>query len=212
MNWLWQSEIRTTGSPMARRPKKSQVDPAFAEDDATPKRLAEFLPVPNGERLNPQSIRQMIFDYIVRHHAGDCDAAARELQARRYKYKGRKYRTGISKHTLYKITRDRHRILYLLLEAIAIERRVPVSLLLFYTRLRADQVESNSEEKVNVLIQGLTYALQDAEEKVARSKTIDFDDLAHWIDKFVELSPPEEPTLPGLDLPIQIAPTPRIDT
>jgi hypothetical protein len=190
---------------MARRPNKSTTD-ASSEDDATPKNLKDFLLVPNGERLNPQSIRQMIFEYIVRHHGGSCDAAASELQSRRYQYKGRKYRTGISKHTLYKITRDRHRILYLHLEAIAIERRVPVSLLLFYTRLRADQVEADGETRVNILIQGLTYALRDAEEKVRNSKAINFDDLAIWIHKFAELSPPEEPTLPGLDLPIQIAP------
>jgi hypothetical protein len=207
---------------MGSAPKKSKADPV-------PKKLAEFLPVPNEKRMNPQSIRHMIFEYIVRCHGRDCDAAARELELRRFQHKKRKYKSGITKNSLYKITRDEHQIRYLLLEAIAIERKVPVSLLLFYTRLCADQTEADSEIKLNNLIRGLTFALQDAEVKVKRGKLINFDDLAHWVDAFVALTPqpkiseegpavtiPEdaeqtsgtesEPTLTGLDLPIQKAP------
>src|SRR5689334_21456907 len=128
------------------------VIPKKSSSDSSPKRLNEFLEVPNSKRMNPQSIRHMIIEYIVRCHGRDCAAAADELEKLRFAHKGRRYKSGITKHSLYKITRDEHQIKYLLLEAIAIERKVPVSLLLFYTRVCADQAEPDGKMKVNNLI------------------------------------------------------------
>jgi hypothetical protein len=217
---------------LALSERNSRRDPAMANvprklKDDTPRRLGEFLDVPNDERMNPQSIRRMIFEYIVRCHGRDCEVAAEQLELHRVKHKGRRYKSGITKNSLYKLTRDEHPIKYFLLEAIAIERRVPVSLLLFYTRLNADQAEPDGQAKVNILLDGLASAVEDARAKIKRAKPINFEDLAQWIDKFVELSPQvtalenleglaapdavdtdrDEPTLPGLDLPLQSKPS-----
>lgn len=89
------------------------------------RRIGRFKEIANKDRRNPQSIRRMMHDMIVRYFDSDCTTAALRIEGLRVQHKGRNYTTSITPDGLYKAVADTHYIKYYLLEAIAIERRVP---------------------------------------------------------------------------------------
>jgi hypothetical protein len=126
----------------------------------------------------------MIHDIIANYHDRDIFDAATSFEAARFKHKQRTYKTGITQESLYEALRDETLIKYFLLEGIAIERDVPLSLLLFYTRLTANQSEDDARSKTFKLLFGFTRVLRDAQNRYGRHHTFTFDDLIRWIDLY----------------------------
>lgn len=156
------------------------------EHDMAPRvrRLNKFKEVGNSDRLNPQSIRRAIYDLLLRYFDGNLLAAAERLNELRKDHKKRTYKTAITQEGLYAAVMDDVPIKYLLLEAIAIERGIPVSLLLFYTRLISDQTEQDSILKNDALILGFSRVLRSAQQKFKEKEPFDFDDLIAWINLY----------------------------
>jgi hypothetical protein len=163
------------------------------------KGLGAFKIVPDAQRLNPQTIRRMIHDIVVNEFENNLQLAAAELVKGRREYKNRNYKSGISGEGLYQLITDRHWIRYHQLEAFAIQRGVPISLLLFYTRLVADQGESEGRQKVQRLLRGFRRVLDDAQSKFRNGSPFGYADLVRWTENYKAHSQNE--AVPGqLDL------------
>jgi hypothetical protein len=163
------------------------------------RRLGQFLEVPNADRSNPQVIRRMVHDAIATYFDGNITQAAERLEVVRRKHKNRGYRAGITTESLYDLLRDKHAIRYFELEAVAIERGIPVSLLLFYTRLVSEQAEvQDARGKVDRVLLGFTRVLRDAQRAFRNNRRIAFSDLTHWIELYKE---PRETATPNQDEP-----------
>ncbi|MGE0677204.1 hypothetical protein [Pseudolabrys sp.] len=146
--------------------------------------LREFKEIKSKERRNPQTIRRLIYDILKQYFDGNLHVAATRLNKNRVAHKGRNYKTQISQEGLYSVSRDRQWIKYLLLEALAIELKVPVSVLLFYTRLRSEQEERDNGTRARAMIKGFSAVVSDAKRKMESSHRFDFNDLREWLNLY----------------------------
>lgn len=103
--------------------------------------MSKFPTVPEAERRNPQSIRELIFYIVKRDFEGSIAEAAEAFD----QHKSRKKRKGfnITSDSLYNIIKDRALIRYYQLEAIANYLKIPVFVLLLFTRAVSDSKERN---------------------------------------------------------------------
>ena len=91
------------------------------------------------EKVNPQVIRQLIYEIVELEFAGDRGVAANELKLVN-KVKGSD--RAFTKDSLANIIDDRTAIKYIHLEAIAARFKVPTFMVLLFTRIKSEQEKS----------------------------------------------------------------------
>lgn len=143
----------------------------------------------HSERRNPKSIRKLIYDVIRSDFEGDCNKAALKFEEVRKAHKNRNYKTSVTAESYYRIVHDKQSARYMHLEAIAIYLKVPVGLLLLYSRLTAEQNEDNEPRlRVMGMLDALALIVQHAKEKAQKAEQINelfrYYDLKLWIDYF----------------------------
>jgi len=148
-----------------------------------PRRLGEFIQVQNPtNRLNPQSLRKALYDLTKQLFGTDLSAAAVSLKnALRTRF-GRNLRVGISDEILYNIIcGDKTHLKYAHLEAYARYMGIPVSLILFYSRLFANQQDQTPRENL-VMLNAFAKIIRDAQLKYDNTKknVYNIDDLIRW--------------------------------
>ena len=123
--------------------------------------VRDFLKVLPEKRRNSQSIRRHLFDVVKYEFDGNCALAADRLSALlRECHQQPGMRTAFSAETLYKATRDISLITYNQLDSVALQQDVPVSLILAFTRVRAE-IEASGEQGVG-RAKSLIRAFQEA--------------------------------------------------
>lgn len=148
------------------------------------KKNREAKHVPREDKINPQVLRQLIFEIIELEFSGDRGKAANELAvANPVKGKTHLFTRDIISH----IIDDRTPIKYFHLEAIAHHFRMPTFVILLFSRLRSEQEKSGQTELSDVSeVQHLISFLQDIEETIADS-SFTAEDLRAWGNKYNEL-------------------------
>lgn len=176
-----------------------------AKKKARPRILGQFIETQDEKKkFNPRSIRRVIYDIVVRYFKRNVTNAAQEFERVRRTHKDRGYRTEVKTEGYYYIIRDEQHLRYMHLEAIAIYLGVPVSLLLFYTRLRADQDEKeNPLGKNEALLAGFARVIADATNRFkdisnGTAASFEFDDLIRWVDLY-KFGPPADDTTEPID-------------
>lgn len=143
----------------------------------------------HGERRNPKSIRKLIYDVIRSDFDGNCNEAAAVFESVRKYHKNRKYKTSVTAESYYLIVHDKQSARYMHLEAIAIYLKVPVGLLLLYSRLTAEQNEDTDPHlRVIGMLDALTLIVQHASDKAQKAEQVNelfgYHDLKLWIEYF----------------------------
>lgn len=114
--------------------------PSTSQKGRRPRRIGPVLkPVKAADRLNPQVFRALLHELVTERFGRDVILAAETINAARPPA-GRKghFRSEFRAETLYDLINDRARIKYYQLEAVAHLYRIPVSMLLLFTRVRSE--------------------------------------------------------------------------
>jgi hypothetical protein len=173
---------------------------------APPRRVKSFS-VPNKrERKNPQSLRRILYDIIAIDFLGSCTDAAKELSdcltgAEQF----RKHRTLFTGESLYRVARDEQPISFNQLDAMSLYYKVPMSLILLFSRLRSEIEDSTGHSNKSALevIECMKSALAIIE-RIVRDAPSDLKNAYDYMNhsRFLEMvaaykSPPEQPSLFG---------------
>lgn len=146
--------------------------------------------IPQADRLNPESIRKLIYDFCMHECGGDLDKSAKILRESIKKSKNRTLNMTFTADSLYEILRDRTHIKYGHLDALAKYYNVPVSFLLIYTRLYADQEDNKYDDSIQMLegyMRIFSYYLlhvadkSDLRSEKSRKKSLEYEDFKYWI-------------------------------
>lgn len=151
------------------------------------RRLGQFFYVTNpAKRTNPQSLRRTLYD-LTRHIVGsDLDRVALLLTDALRTRQGRNLRIGISGEVLYNIIcADKTHLKYAHLEAYARHLRIPVSLILLYSRLRANQQDKTPKQNL-VMLNAFAKIIADAQKRYDENdlSVYKIDDLVRWVALF----------------------------
>jgi hypothetical protein len=129
------------------------------------RRVETFQSVTPDKRTNPESLRRMLFDIVFYDFDRSCRDASEAFAAllqqapeRRYfraKGKGR----GISDEAIYTVTRDLHSLTYAQLDAMALHNKLPLGLILLYSRVRSDIAAQagNTQEAIDIIAAAKTF-------------------------------------------------------
>ncbi len=121
-----------------------------------------------GERKNSQSVRRLLFDLISQEFGKSSTKAANSLSATlksRRPRDRRAFRRGFSGESLYKVAIDRQTISFTQLDAIALHYKVPLALVLLFTRLRSEVelADSHHTGEAMRILNALRAAIQELE-------------------------------------------------
>lgn len=117
-----------------------------------PRRIRTFKNVAPTERLNPASIRRLLFQAVRESFDRSCDRAAREIStALGAADDNRKHRRSISADSVYKVIRDIHTVSYNQLDGLALHHGVPMALILLFTRLSSEIDHSDGQSRSSAL-------------------------------------------------------------
>lgn len=101
--------------------------------------IRRFKQVAAQQRRNSQSIRRMLYDIIERRFGRSVDKASSHLSAALTSIRDhRGYHRGMTAESLYRTSRDDYFMTYSQLDAMAQIHRVPLSVLLLFTRVRSE--------------------------------------------------------------------------
>jgi hypothetical protein len=161
----------------------------------------ELKQVPAAERHNPQVIRALLHEWISAEFDGFVDPAAAAVEQQR-PAPGEKGHFGIElkPETLYRLVLDDTYAKYAHLEAVAHYHRVPVSMLLFFTRVKAEleEVETGGHDRARKIVdacrafigvvESLVGLRLDEQRKVASERvTLDFEDFKKAADEYASV-------------------------
>ncbi|KRB80935.1 hypothetical protein ASE00_18175 [Sphingomonas sp. Root710] len=123
------------------------------------------------ERLNPESIRRLFYDTIHQQFGGNVRKAVTEfadiLKRSENFLKFRRHKIGISEDSLYKLTKDKQLVSYTQLDALAQHHKVPLGLLLIFTRLRSEISSGDGDhERLVKMTGGLKAAITMMESRI----------------------------------------------
>ena len=99
-----------------------------------------FKSVPPKDRMNSQMIRRLLYDTIASEFDRDCKIASARFAEATISDDMRAYDKPIGHHTLYKAATDVHGITFQELNALAKFYKIPISIMLLFTRIR-DELE-----------------------------------------------------------------------
>ncbi|MEJ6404328.1 hypothetical protein [Yoonia sp. 2307UL14-13] len=137
-----------------------------------------------GDRLNPQVLRQLIFEVVEAKFGGNYDVAAEQIKpVDRLRTKTNPF----TKDALYNIVDDRTALKYSHLEAIASHYEVPTFLLLLFSRLRSEQEKANDLPLALITeVQHLLSFLKILPQEIDRG-TFEAEDLERWAKRYNEM-------------------------
>jgi hypothetical protein len=154
-----------------------------------PRGLGEFRTVPQLKRNNPQSLRKTLYEITERMLGKELSAVSSQLKAALRSRHGRSLHATLSGEILYNIIRDDTQIKYCHLEAYARRLEVPVSLLLLYSRLTANQ-NDRTPELNEAMLRTFGRIVKDATGKLGKDQAnenlFQVDDLIRWINFYRE--------------------------
>lgn len=134
-----------------------------------PKRLGgQLKSVEKGKRVNPKVIRSVLFEWINEEFDRDIGAAAIEVSNSITKNRSIAYKSALSSETLYDIINERTQLKYVHLDMICNHLKIPVSMLLAFTRLRSEIEKEKDGSSTDFLkiADGMTRFLKDLVELI----------------------------------------------
>jgi hypothetical protein len=114
--------------------------------------VQSWLDIPSGmKRINPQSVRRVLFDLLVNEYGADAVQLERhisEVFERMPQKDRRRYHVPMKAEWIYQATRDGKKIEYGHLELLSRTLGIPTALLLLYTRVLSD-LESDENTRAD---------------------------------------------------------------
>jgi hypothetical protein len=163
--------------------------PRKPSETSEPRWLGEFRIVPRLKRNNPQSLRKTLYEITERMLGKNLSAVSDQLKEALRSRHGRSLHATLSGEVLYNLIRDDTQIKYYHLEAYARRLEVPVSLLLLYSRLTANQ-DDRTPELNEAMLRTFGWIVKDAAAKLAKDPAnqnlFQVDDLIRWISVYRE--------------------------
>lgn len=162
------------------------------------RRIKHFVEVDNPEkRRNSQSIRRLLFDTIYHEFDRSCHIASERLKPLLKGSRDRRgYHRNMSADSIYKVSRDTQFASYTHIDAIAQFHKVPMSVILLFTRIRSE-LESperrKSQEAMRIInaFQKALAVLEIHTAKAAKSESdvytlIDYDVFREFTEAYLE--------------------------
>ncbi|MBT9293109.1 hypothetical protein [Prosthecodimorpha staleyi] len=172
-------------SPPSKTDKKKQKS----------RRLGVFKTLSVEKRLNPQSLRNVIYEIIKSRYDGYLEDASIDIDAARDSTVQKRRKTLINEHVLYRITNDITSIRYAHLEGIALALNVPLSLILLYSRIISNQKNDKNHENKRI-INAFKAIINDIDMAINNNgvKTHQFSiqDFNRWVDIFQRENPAQK--------------------
>jgi hypothetical protein len=164
-----------------------------------PRRLGKFYEVPELKRNNPQSLRRVLYELTRERMDHNLAVVARELKAALRTRHGRTLHSTLSDESLYNILSDITHIKYYHLEAYARKLQIPVGLIVFFSRLTANQ-QDGTPQLNEAMLKAFSRIIKDARKKLAKGqgnpRLFQINDLLKWIEFYsAETTRAENPTL-----------------
>jgi hypothetical protein len=163
------------------------------------RRLGTFFEKAELARNNPQSLRRVLYDLTTKKFDHNLKVTASELKAALRTRHGRTLHSTLSKESLFNILSDRTHIKYYHLEAYARKLGIPVSLIVLYSRLTANQ-QDRTPQLNEAMLNAFSRIIRSARKKLAKGqldpKLFQIEDLLGWIAMYSEeTSKAENPRL-----------------
>jgi hypothetical protein len=137
------------------------------------------------KRNNPQSLRRTLYDATLKQYGDAPTLAAAKLSEALRTREGRTLHSSFSAEILYNILSDRSHIKYYHLEGYARDLGVPVSLILFYSRLTANQSDGASQSS-KAMLRAYRSIIGDAVSKLTgdaeNPHSFTIEDLLRWVE------------------------------
>lgn len=155
------------------------------------RQLGSFHSVPELKRSNPQSLRKALYEITKRKLGEDLSKVSVELKRALRTRQGRTLHNAYSDEVLYRILRDDTHIKYYHLEGYARKLGIPVSLLLLYSRLTANQLDRtphHNEAMLRSFARIAREALAKLNDDARNPDLFGIDDLLLWITVYEEES------------------------
>lgn len=149
-----------------------------------PRNVETFKDVERPLRRNSTSIRRFFFDLIRSDFGGSATRAAKALSDSLQKANDKRaFRRGFSGEVAYNLTADDKTITFNQLDAMALHYRVPLALILLFTRVRAEVEESEGHSSRSALrvVRSYRAALEELESILADAPT-DLPDAYTYLD------------------------------
>jgi hypothetical protein len=137
------------------------------------------------ERVNAETIRRFMHDFVAHEFARNCATAADSLNALPIKVEERRgFRKNVTKSSIETATRDSQHIRYAHLDAMARYYKIPVSMILLFTRVRdeletIDQRRNRNVFRVLKSIRSLLDHVERLAEDVSRSDAGLYEVMGH---------------------------------
>jgi hypothetical protein len=149
------------------------------------RRIKHFVEVENPEkRRNSQSIRRLLFDTIYHEFDRSCHIASEKLKPLLKVARDRRgYHRNMSADSIYKVSRDIQFASYTHIDAIAQFHKVPMSVILLFTRIRSEleSPDRRKSQEAMRIINAFQKALSVLETHTAKAGKSD-DDVYTLID------------------------------
>lgn len=160
---------------------------------STPKERRKLVPFhkisDQGKRNNPQSLRKVLHDITHEKYGKNLQRAATQLQGFIRRRHGRTLHANFSDEILFNLLTDRTHIKYYHLEAYARSLSIPITLLLLYSRLVANQ-EDETPHYSEAMIRGLEKILKEAAKSLKMNpenkNVFEIADLLRWATLYAE--------------------------
>jgi hypothetical protein len=149
-----------------------------------PRNVRKFKKIEPDERRNPASLRRLIFDLIYNAYGRSSTHAAETLSALLRQAKGKHaFRRSFGGESLYKVVIDRQTVSYRQLDAMALHYKMPLGLLLLFSRIRSE-VEAADDHHIGEarrILSAVRAALVELETRLPQLNPDDevFDQLDH---------------------------------
>lgn len=152
------------------------------------RKLGQFHTIPELKRNNPQSLRKILYELTLRQFDRNLSRAASELKSALRTRRGRTLHSTLSGESLFNILSDRTHIKYYHLEAYARQLKIPVSLIVLYSRLTANQHDGTPHLN-GAMLAAFSRIVQDASTMLTKRQgdpeLFKIDDLLRWIELYV---------------------------
>lgn len=116
--------------------------PKFERKNGRSIKIFRHIDPRNEARVNSESVRRLLFDTVWADFGKNlrkCEEAFKKILSQSTKIRGfRTHPTGITEEAFYKVLADKHLNSFSQLDALAQHHKIPMGLMLIFTRARSD--------------------------------------------------------------------------
>jgi hypothetical protein len=128
-----------------------------------------FTSIEPKDRRNSQMIRRLLYDTIAHEFERDCNQASTGFAEATKSTDMRAYDRLIPAHSLYKAANDHHAITFQTLNALARYYKVPISVILIFTRIRdeLEYADKRDHSEASHILAAMRAVIGDLETRVS---------------------------------------------